>query len=212
MFTDDELIPISALQHLLFCERQCALIHVDHLWSENRLTTEGKLLHERVDTPGHRYQRGVKVVRALPLVSLVHGLTGKADTVEFVHGRPPRPVEHKRGSAKRIDADRVQLCAQALCLEEMLGLAIPEGDLFYNRTRRRETVLFDDKIRARTIAAAARVRELIVLNIIPRARFEKSKCARCSLLNLCLPDATAETRSASGYLKRAVTKSIAEGA
>ena len=145
-------------------------------------------------------------------VSLVHGLTGKADTVEFVHGRPRGLSNTQRGSAKRIDADRVQLCAQAICLEEMLGLSIPEGDLFYNRTRRRETVLFDDKIRERTIAAVARVRELVVLNTVPRARFEKSKCARCSLLNLCLPDATAETRSASGYLKRAVTKSLAEGA
>lgn len=207
MFSDDELIPISALQHLLFCERQCALIHIDHLWSENRLTTEGKLLHEGVDTPSQRHQRGVKVIRALPLVSLVHGLTGKADTVEFPKDLPPRPVEHKRGSSKRIDAGRVQLCAQAICLEEMLGVDIPEGDLFYNRTRRRETVAFNDPLRARTLAAAARIRDLIVRNTVPRAAFDKRKCPRCSLLNLCLPDATAESRSASGYLGRAIRKS-----
>lgn len=212
VFADDELIQISALQRFTFCERQCALVHVENLWGENRFTIEGKLLHERVDTPGQRQQRGVKVVRALPLVSLVNGLTGKADTVEFAPGRPPRPVEHKRGSPKRIDADRVQLCAQALCLEEMLGTPIPEGDIFYNRTRRRETVVFDDAMRARTLAAIAQVRDLIARNIVPRARFEKSKCPRCSLLNLCLPDATAESRSASGYLKRAIAKATAESA
>jgi CRISPR-associated exonuclease Cas4 len=210
MFADDELIPISALQHLLFCERQCALIHIDHLWSENRLTTEGKLLHERVDTPGQRHQRGVKIVRALPLVSLVHGLTGKADAVEFPKDLPPRPVEHKRGSSKRIDADRVQLCAQALCLEEMLGVPISEGDLFYNRTRRRETVVFDDAIRRKTLDAVARVRDLVTRNAVPRASFDKRKCPRCSLLNLCLPDATAESRSAAGYIKRAIAKSTTE--
>ncbi len=221
-------IPISALQHYLFCPRQCALIHVDGLWAENRLTAHGRLLHERVDTPGGRLRRprdpdeeavvrtpaGKRIVRALPLLSERLGLTGKADTVEFPiapdgsAAGPPRPVEHKRGRPKRIDADRAQLCAQALCLEEMLGVAVPEGELFYHAARRRERVAFDDALRRRTIDTIAAVRGLIERNAVPRAD-RAPKCRNCSLRNLCLPEGTGPARSPSLYLSRALAAVLA---
>jgi CRISPR-associated exonuclease Cas4 len=224
-------LPISALQHLIFCERQCALIHVEGLWAENRLTVEGRLLHRRAHAEdqgprggGRAESRpGVRIVRGLPLLSERLGLTGKADIVEF-HEHPapdgrgsgagaparyppvPFPIEYKRGRPKRHDADLVQLCAQALCLEEMLALppgGVPAGALFYGRTRRRLHVRFDADLRARTVAACTRLHELVASGRTPRARREK-KCDRCSLLNLCLPDATAPARSAARYLERAL--------
>lgn len=229
MYDDDALIPISALQHYLFCPRQCALIHIDGLWAENRLTSQGSLLHERVDRPTHRTVKGagrrgghtsgmdppagVRVVRAMPLVARVLGLVGKADTVEFdidQAGRitgPPRPVEHKRGRPKRINADRVQLCAQAMCLEEMLGLDIPTGALFYHAIRRREAVTLDKALRALTRRTIDAVRDLIERNCTPRVARQR-KCGNCSLLNLCLPGGTEPTRSPERYLSRSLTASL----
>lgn len=242
-------LPISALQHLIFCERQCALIHVEGLWAENRLTVEGRILHRRAhaEDQGPRgggraeSRSGVRVVRGLSLLSERLALVGKADVVEFrprpidgaeleaqaegAGGRSgpspassgggraglpaqgvPFPVEYKRGRPKTHDADRVQLCAQALCLEEMLGLperGIPEGALFYGRTRRRLDVSFDDALRARTRAAVARLHELVAEGTTPRVRREK-KCDTCSLLHLCLPDATGPGTSAAQYVDRAL--------
>lgn len=217
---EQDLIPLSALQHYLFCPRQCALIHVDGLWEENRLTVEGALLHRRADTPGHR-TRGVpaagaeriRTERALPLLHRGLGLIGKADCVEFpigTEGReagPPRPVEHKRGKPKRIDADRVQLCAQAICLEEMTGRDIPEGELFYNAVRRRERVVFDGALRKTTLDAIDGVRRLIRSNTTPRARYA-AKCKNCSLLNLCMPKGTGPSRDPRLYLSRSLEASL----
>lgn len=228
MFSEENLLPISALQHLRFCERQCALIHIEGLWAENRLTIEGRHLHTRVDSSagaargpggrgsgGRRPQRAeirgnVRTVRSLPLRSLQLGLIGKADAVEFhpsasaaAVGAPgtPFPVEYKRGRPKADLSDEVQLCAQALCLEEMLGLPIPRGALFYGRTRRRVEVEFNAELRRQTHGTIRRLHELVASGITPRARREK-KCDRCSLLHLCLPDATAPHRSASRYVAR----------
>jgi CRISPR-associated exonuclease Cas4 len=137
MYVEDDLLPISALQHLLFCERQCALIHVEQVWAENRLTVEGRHLHERVDGGEHETRGGLRTARALPIRSLRLGLAGRADVVEFHASEgaagPPRvvPVEYKRGRPKSHRADEVQLCAQALCLEEMLGVHVAAGALFY---------------------------------------------------------------------------------
>ena len=129
---EDGLIPLSALQHFLFCPRQCALIHVEHVWVEDVRTAEGRLLHERVDAGGAERRPGVRIERGVALRSLALGVTGRADVVEY-HGRPPLPypVEYKRGKPKPHRADEVQLCAQAVCLEEMSGLSVPEGALFY---------------------------------------------------------------------------------
>lgn len=219
LFDESDCLPLSALQHLRFCERQCALIHVEGLWAENRLTVEGRHLHERVDAAGGRVgaangpgrprrpervetRGGVRTVRSLPLRSLRLGLIGKADAVEFVPpAATPFPVEYKRGRPKADRSDEVQLCAQALCLEEMLGVPVPRGALFYGRTRHRHEVEFDEGLREQTRRAAARLHELVASGVTPRARREK-KCDSCSLLHLCLPDVTAPSRSASRYLAR----------
>lgn len=222
---DADPITLSALQHYLFCPRQCALIHIDGLWAENRLTAEGALLHTRVDTPGYRAQRspdrdasipGVRVVRALPLHHSTLNLTGKADTVEFplrndsTPAGPPRPVEYKRGRPKRHDADRVQLCAQALCLEDMTGQDVPEGALFYHATHRRECILFDNQLRDKTLECIEAVRIIIRDNRTPPADFGP-KCRNCSLKDLCLPKGTGPSRNPSLYLKRSLSASLSAG-
>ena len=140
----DDYIPISALQHYLYCPRQCALIHVEQLWAESRHTAEGRVLHERADQPRAERRRGVRTVTAMPLAHAALGLTGIADVVEFHDagdGEQAFPVEYKRGRPKAHRADEVQLCAQALCLEAMLDQPIPEGALFYGETRRRADVV-----------------------------------------------------------------------
>ena len=148
MYSEDDLLPLSALQHLYFCERQCALIHVEQVWLENRFTAEGRIMHERVDTGKSEMRGGVRTSFAVSLRSLRLGLVGKADVVEF-HRRQspdgrsawqPFPVEYKRGRPKKDNCDKIQLCAQALCLEEMLNLRIECGALFYGKTRRRQDV------------------------------------------------------------------------
>ena len=206
MFTEDELLPLSALQHLLFCERQCALIHVEGLWAENVLTLEGAHLHRKAHGGPDEQRRDVRVVRSLVLRSLRLGLIGRADAVELRRGADgewrPFPVEYKRGRPKRNRCDEVQLCAQALCLEEMLEVTIPAGALFYGMPRRRVEVAFDAALREATEAAAARLHALIRGGTTPAARREP-KCARCSLRELCLPDALGPTR-ASRYLERSL--------
>jgi CRISPR-associated exonuclease Cas4 len=134
MYTEDDLLPLSALQHLLFCERQCALIHIEQAWSENLFTAQGRIMHERVDDGGRVTRGDVRRESGMPLRSLRLGLIGKADMVEFYRQSDsswlPYPVEYKRGKAKKENWDKVQLCAQAICLEEMLEVAVPEGALF----------------------------------------------------------------------------------
>lgn len=232
-YAEDDLLPISALQHLLFCERQCALIHIEGLWAENRLTVEGRHFHDtahgeragprgggrtqRKRGPEYPPARGshVRIVRGLLLRSLHLGLIGKADIVEFQEtggsrgylsrgGSTPLPIEYKRGKPKRNAMDVVQLCAQAMCLEEMLGVPVPGGAIFYGSTRRRLDVSFDAQLRAATQDAAIRLRRLIDSRVTPRASREK-KCDRCSLVNLCLPGATGPDRSALRYVARALS-------
>jgi CRISPR-associated exonuclease Cas4 len=192
LFTEDDLLPLSALQHLLFCERQAALIHLERLWAENPLTVEGRQLHERVDGAVGESRGDVRLARALPLRSLRLGLVGKADLVELHHvpdgAWRPFPVEYKRGRPKLHHADWVQLCAQALCLEEMLGTPVPAGALFYGQTRRRQDVRFTDDLRRETGEAAARLHRLLDSGVTPQP-VREPKCDRCSLIDLCLPDA-----------------------
>ena len=193
----DNLLPLSGLQHFIFCERQFALIHVEQLWAENELTIAGRQLHERADLPGQSLGASVRVARALPLRSDRLGLAGKADVVEFHREATadggvlwrPFPVEYKRGRPKAGGADEVQLCAQSICLEEMLGLEVPRGALFYGATRRRKAVEFTAAIRARVEAAARRCRELFDARFTPLVARHKG-CDRCSLLDLCLPGVT----------------------
>ena len=211
MYAEDDLVPLSALQHLLFCERQCALIHIERLWSENRLTAEGRNLHERADS-GESESRGpVRTARSLPLRSLRLGLTGIADVVEFHYDGPmlisAMPIEYKRGRPKSDDSDRVQLCAQALCLEEMLGISVPAGALFYATPRRRTDVIFDEILRRTTEDAAVRLQRLLDSGITPRVP-RQPKCDGCSLFELCMPEVTAASTSASAWSARAMTASL----
>lgn len=164
MYSPDEFIPISSLQHYQYCPRQCALIHIERLWEENLYTAEGRILHEKADS-GKTEKRGdSKKATGLWLCSSELGLTGRADVVEF-HRREgiwhPFPVEYKRGRPKKHDADVIQLCAQAMCLEEMLGLPVPEGALFYGKTRRRKAVIMNSTLRAATRETAEAVQALV---------------------------------------------------
>lgn len=201
---EDDLLPIAALQHFAFCPRQCALIHVERQWAENRLTVEGQLLHTRVQS-GETTTRGtLRVLRGLPLDSRRLGLTGYADVVEIRRaksgGEQAFPVEYKRGRSKPHDADRVQLCAQALCIEEMTGLPVPEGALFYGTPRRREAVPLDAGLRERTETLIADLRQMIDNRIVPAPR-HGPHCRSCSLLDICRPTLPIG-RSASAWTER----------
>lgn len=186
--TEDSLIPLSALQHQLFCPRQCALIHVEGLWAENVATTEGRIMHERVDAARPETRPGVRIARGLALRSIALGVAGRADVVEF-RGNPPipYPVEYKRGKPKMHRADEVQLCAQAICLEEMFGITVSEGALFYGVTKRRSAVRFDLVLRNLTAATAGAARANIVAGFTP-SPISGPACRHCSLLSLCKPD------------------------
>ncbi|HMO50374.1 MAG TPA: CRISPR-associated protein Cas4 [Kiritimatiellia bacterium] len=201
MYDEADLLPLSALQHLMFCERQCALIHIEQAWEENRLTAEGRVMHERAHDGGSESRGGVRIARGLRIRSLRLGLIGQADVVEFPKDGPPFPVEYKRGKPKAHRADEVQLCAQAMCLEEMLETPVPCGALFYGQTRRRTDVAFDDALRGLTENAAARLHRLIAGGKTPAPVYEKKKCTACSLKAVCLPEATS---TVSRYLALAV--------
>jgi len=222
MFSEDELLPLSGVQHTVFCERQAALIHVEQVWKDNAFTISGRHRHVNVHEEAPRRERrgDLLIVRGLGLRSFELGLSGVADVVEFhrvdsdgveVPGArglwQPYPVEYKRGRRKTHRADEVQLCAQAICLEEMLGVQVPEGALFYGREQRRMEVRIDDELRDLTARAARRFRELVENGITPRARKEK-KCETCSLLELCMPEAMTRRRSARRYLTAAVDRSL----
>ncbi len=202
LFTEDDLIQLSALQHLLFCERQCALIHIEQVWAENLFTAEGRIMHDRVDTSKHEIRKNIRTEFGVPLRSLRLGLIGKADIVEFhKQGKAwqPFPVEYKRGKPKTDNCDKVQLCAQAMCLEEMMSIDIPKGALFYGRTKRREEVVFNESLRNETEDTAKRVHELIASGITPKPVYTK-KCKSCSLVEICLPDISAKKGKVARYL------------
>ncbi len=214
-FVEDDLLPLSALQHLQYCERQCALIHIEGLWEENVFTTQGRHLHERAHGGKAELRGSILTVRSLRLRSLRLGLVGQADVVEFhrtdangveLSGRSARwrpfPVEYKRGRPKRDRCDEVQLCAQALCLEEMLDTAIEVGALFYGQTRRRFDVAFDATLRHETESTAERLRALVTSRKTPSAVYEKKKCERCSLIGLCRPRRTGAMKSVANWLER----------
>ena len=182
-------LPLSALQHWLFCPRQCALIHVERLWSENRCTAEGRVLHERADEGHSESRNGIRVLRSVAIASEAHGLHGLADVVEM-RGSVPYPVEYKRGRPKAHRADEVQLCAQAVCLEEMIGHPVPEGALFYGKNRRRKAVAMDDDLRDLTLNAAAEARAALDDGTLPLPIYEPRRCEACSMRDLCRPEAS----------------------
>lgn len=185
--SDSDKIPLSALLHYKFCPRRFALIHVERLWAENRLTAEGRILHEKTDVPATHIFAGTKVVRAMPLASNELGIYGVADTVEFLPDGTPFPVEYKHGRPNPHGSDEIQLCAQALCLEEMTGKRVPAGALFYGKTRRRKNVEISKLLRAETQRLITEARTLRELGETPRAVYSPEKCDSCSLYELCLP-------------------------
>ena len=185
-----EPIPISALQHAVYCLRQAALIHLERLWDDNRFTAEGDVLHAVADKGGKRLARGVRRVMALAVSSSRLGIAGVCDMVEFPREagvEVPFPVEYKRGKPKLHRADEVQLCAQALCLEEMTGQKVPAGALFYAETHRRVAVPFDDSLRALTEAVAADLCAVFASGQTPPPTLHKNRCHGCSLVELCRP-------------------------
>lgn len=197
-----DLIPLSAMQHYVFCPRQCALIHIEQVWAENRFTAEGKLLHERADEPSREQRKGVRIVRAVPLRSLALGISGIADVVEF---RPdPYPVEYKRGKPKAHRADEVQLCAQALCLEEMLDVHIPEGALFYGQNRRRQIIAMSAELRTLTTRIATETRQLIEGLRTPPPEYEMRRCLSCSLIEICQPQQMEKSTGVDHWLRRQI--------
>jgi len=208
----DNPIPLSALQHAVYCLRQAALIHLERLWEENRFTAEGHILHLQADLPKERKQRGVRRVTALPLASRRLQIAGVADLVEFRSreggGETAFPVEYKRGKAKLHRADEVQLCAQALCLEEMTGQPVPEGALYYGETKRRVLVPIDTDLRQLTEATIAQLRRVFTTLETPPPLENTSRCRACSLLDLCRP--TAMAKSARRWRDRRLATLLAE--
>jgi CRISPR-associated exonuclease Cas4 len=205
----DDYIMISSLQHLVFCERQFALIHIEQQWAENRFTAQGDLVHQRVDTGPDEKRKDVIMARSVRLNHPNLGLTGIADLVEFQkvaegeQGTPlphrrglwnPVPVEYKRGKPKIDDCDRVQLCAQILCLEKMYGLSLTQGALWYNEVKHREWVEITQSLREETIHFIHRAHQMIQEGVTPSPVYEKKKCTSCSLFDICRPKDYESTR------------------
>ena len=222
MYTEEELLPLSGLQHLAFCERRWALIHLEQQWEENLFTAEGKLLHEKAHSAEIESRPDVLIRRTLPLRSFRLGISGQADIVEFLPCEPaepgvpmprrkglwkPYPVEYKRTRDKHGSmAYRIQLCAQAVCLEEMLQVPVPAGAVFDGKAKRRDVVNFDDPLRQEVEQLAARMHQILLSGKNPQAVYAK-KCEGCSMKPVCLPSVV-ESANASRYLTRAVEANL----
>ncbi|MGN8897435.1 CRISPR-associated protein Cas4 [Flavonifractor sp. HCP28S3_F3] len=214
-YAEEDFLQLSGLQHFAFCRRQWALIHIEQQWRENLRTVEGDLFHRRAHDEQARERRGdVLILRGLSVVSLTLGISGKCDVVEFradpggvpIRGEEglwlPFPIEYKRGAPKAHQADELQLCAQAMCLEEMLCCRIPEGALFYGETRRRTLVPFSKELRETVRGMLEEMHQLYRRGYTPKVRRSKS-CSACSLQELCLP-ALMKERDVDAYLRQAM--------
>jgi CRISPR-associated exonuclease Cas4 len=250
MFTEEQFIPISALQHWLYCPRQCALIHLEQAWAENKFTAEGRVMHENAHEGADETRAGVRVTRGMPVVSQELGLTGQCDVVEFhpaggnlkfeisdlkrrgdddpgveiselrgiamdsasgsteghfkshisnLKSTMAVPVEYKRGRPKVHRADEVQLCAQGICLEEMLGIRIASGCLYYGEKRRRTDVRFDRELRDLVRHTSVEIRQCIDSGITPSAEYDPKRCDACSLIDLCQPQAMRFRKGAAAW-------------
>ena len=194
-----EPIPLSALQHWLYCPRQCALIHNEQVWAENRFTAEGQLLHKKANEGPDEHRAAGSILRHLNVSSETLGITGICDIVEKSRDGRYTPVEYKRGKPKAHRADEVQVCAQALCLEEMFQTSIPTALIFYGTTRRRTEVRLDDELRDLTISTIAAVREMKAGGVTPTADYDSRRCDACSLIDLCQPKALRLKRGAASW-------------
>lgn len=209
MYTEQDFLQLSALQHFVFCQRQCALIYIEQIWIENLLTAQGRIMHNNVHEWHSENRRDIRIERGVPLHSFELGLSGKSDVVEY-HRLPesekwmPFPVEYKHGKPKSDNSDEVQLCAQALCLEEMLSVKIQRGALFYGRTRRRFEVHFDDVLRQETKEVARRLHIFIAQGETPKPIYTP-KCRSCSFVDICLAKAIEKQRSVKEYLRKEIS-------
>lgn len=226
-YPQDDLLLLSGIQHMAFCERQWALIHLEQVWEENVRTLEGKFLHERTDDPFlDETRKNIRIVRAMPIVSFSLGLRGVADVVEFhreevalqgltvqLENRRgwwrPFPVEYKRGSPKPDDRDAVQLCAQAMALEEMLTISIDSGFLYYGQTRHREHVAIDAVLRKRVFELTDKMHTMISEGKMPKAQ-KGRHCSLCSLKESCQPNLTIRHRSVKEYLARMIDSEVTD--
>ncbi|MBN1364804.1 MAG: CRISPR-associated protein Cas4 [Syntrophaceae bacterium] len=225
MYSEDQFIQLSALQHYLFCPRQCALAYLELSWSENLFTAEGRIMHNRVHEGKFEKRGDLIQTRGLWISSARLGLSGQTDLIEFhrtddqdngtrLPGYKSRwkvyPVEFKRGKPKSDHSDEVQLCAQALCLEEMLETTIAEGAIFYGKNKRRHAVKFDEKLRSLTEQTALQIHQMFESGITPKAEFSK-KCKSCSLYEICLPKRTGTRGAVKRYLNKIISESITSG-
>lgn len=199
---DTYFLPISALQHYAYCPRQFALIHVEQAWEENYFTADGRRLHERVDGGQPEQRKGVRYERSVLLRSDKYLITGKMDLLEVHLERPLAylPVEYKRGKPKVEDWDRIQLCAQALCIEEMRETVVEQGAIWYWETRERELVSIDEDLRNRTIGVIRAAYEVRQQGVTPAPTNNKKLCRACSLKNICQPNIYRNDASAR-YIK-----------
>jgi CRISPR-associated exonuclease Cas4 len=215
----DQLLPLSGIQHFVFCRRQWALIHVERQWQENALTVEGRIMHRKADDPFFTEKRkGIIIARSVPVASYHLGLSGICDIVEFTEspegvklpGRDglylPAPVEYKRGKKKHDHSDEAQLCAQAMCLEDMLLTAIPHGYLYYGQTRRRVSVELTAELRTLVHKMSAEMHQYFQRGYTPRVRTSKA-CRSCSLADLCLPKMQEKVVPASKYIRQQIENS-----
>ena len=201
MTDDDPVVAISAIEHFAYCPRQCALIHCDGVWSDNAHTVKGTRAHRRVDGGTHRRERGRLVLRAIPLWSETLGLSGRADAVEIETG-VVRPVEYKSGARHGAAAD-LQLCAQALCLEEMLDVEIPDGCIWYGGPRRRVRVDFTPMLRREVHQIVLEIRAQLLTGVLPDAPNDR-RCTECQLLHHCLPQVASNPQRVTRYMQDVV--------
>jgi len=195
------LVPLSAIEHYEYCPRQCALIHCDGVWHDNVNTLRGHIAHRRSDDPSEsRVERGRTVLRGVRLWSDRHGLTGRADRIEVTHDGAVTPVEHKAGQRHGATAD-LQVCAQALCLEEMLNIDIATGVVWYDGTRRRRRVRFSDTLRTDTLARAEQIRTTLIDGTLPAAPNDE-RCRRCQLRHHCLPELTSRPAAVTDLIAK----------
>lgn len=213
-YTADELLPLSGIQHFLFCRRQWALIHIEQQWQENVLTAEGRIMHQRADDPFFTETRnGVITARAVPIASYRLGLSGICDVVEFAESHEgvklpkrnglyaPAPIEYKRGKEKHDHSDEAQLCAQAICLEEMLSTSIPRGYMYYGQMRRRVEIEFTDELRNLVKNMSDEMHNYFARGHTPRVKPFKG-CRACSLADVCLPTLQGKVIAASKYIQK----------
>lgn len=219
MYEEDEMLMLSGIQHFAFCPRQWGLIHLEQQWSDNRLTMEGSIMHEHVDDPFYRQSvRGKIVLRRVSIASKKLGLYGLTDIIEMtpteggencvrLPGREgwwsPCVVEYKHGEPKFDDCDSVQIAAQTMCLEEQYGIRIPIGQLYYGKTRQRESVLIDDGLRQETKAMAEAMHRVFEEGVVPKSD-RRPQCRSCSMVDLCMPEREGSKRSAKKYLKNSL--------